>query len=274
MYNSYYKIDISLELLRAISLPNSDIPYILVVCVDNIKYEFLIRRRQSNKLLIMGNGAYDRTQTLPVFQRHSWMDDLDYSIIYYNDPTLYLGDLSIGWCCGDKDSHYILNIANIIKIISDKLLIDNNNIVFYGSSAGGFTSLMLATLFEDSIAIVNNPQISIPKFSKQHFEKLCDVCFPNEAYGDVLLKYDDRLNIVSFMKKEKYLPRIFYLQNIWCEHDMVTQYYPFIKDLQKKIVSVDINSFLETVFYFSEDLGHNPLPKDKTIFFIKKYMEK
>lgn len=274
MRNMYTEVSISFELLQKVSLPDSAIPFILSVSKDNKTYEFLIKYKNSNKLLVMGNGAYDKkNQNLPLFQRHSWINDIDSSIIYYNDPTLYLGDISIGWCCGDKNNHYLLDIADIIKIISHKFNIYSNNILFYGSSAGGFTSLMLSTLFKDSTALVNNPQTSIPDFSNNHFKLLCNVSFPDMPVEEVLKQFQERFFVYSFMIKHQNIPKIKYLQNIYCKHDMDTQCLPFINKLKNsKDIEFAPNSF-ELHLYFNKLLGHNPLDKDKSIFYINNTLK-
>lgn len=273
MQCSYIRLNTSINLLKESALPSSDVPYILTIQQNGVNYEFLIRYKNSKKALIFGNGAYDKIQSLPLFQRHSWIDDLDHTVIYYNDPTLYLGDISIGWCCGSKDDHYLINIAEILKIIIDKFSVDNNKVVFYGSSAGGFTSMMLSTLFKGSTALVNNPQVYVNKFSEAHFLKLCEICFPNESPKDVLSKYEDRLNLPAFIKKQNYFPRIKYLQNAYCHYDMKTQCVPFISDLETSDKFLFSPERIDFIFYFDRNLGHNPLSKEKSLYYINEALK-
>lgn len=51
----------------------------------------------------------------PYFQRHSWMNEFQDSIIYYNDPTLYLGKVSLAWGQGTSDRFYLKDIAVLIE---------------------------------------------------------------------------------------------------------------------------------------------------------------
>ena len=76
-----------------------DEKFIFTVNYKNVKYEFFMNlQTESNKLLVMGNGAFNPEKgSLPVFQRSSWVDEIDESVIIYNDPTLYKGKINLGW---------------------------------------------------------------------------------------------------------------------------------------------------------------------------------
>jgi predicted rRNA methylase YqxC with S4 and FtsJ domains len=61
----------------------------------------------------------------------------------------------------------------ILKILISQLKIPEYNVLFYGSSAGGFMSLMLAGMFDNSIAVVNNPQTVVHNYYQRHVLILC-----------------------------------------------------------------------------------------------------
>ena len=60
---------------------------------------------------------------------------------------------------GKIDDWYLLVIADIIQILALKNNIKPKNVLFFGSSGGGFTAIMLSTFIKNSSVIVNNPQI-------------------------------------------------------------------------------------------------------------------
>ena len=82
------------------------------------------------------------------------MDEFEDTVIYYNDPTLYLGKLSLGWGQGELNRFYLQDIANILEIVFVKLKVDSKNVLFYGSSGGGFMSLILAGFVKGSTALL------------------------------------------------------------------------------------------------------------------------
>lgn len=273
MLKTFRTIHIDIDFLNEFELPCTDKPFILCVNENNVKYEFLIKLNLSKKMLVLGSGAYDSNKIqLPVFQRYTWIDDFDDVVIYYNDPTLYLDKINIGWGVGFQEKHYIETIYKIIESISKKLFIENNNIVFYGSSAAGFMSMMLATLLKGSTALVNNPQTFVYKFWESHYSSVMNTSFPQMDIEQALKKFFYRLDIIEFFKRKKYIPHIRYLQNIACEHDMITQFNPFMKNLES-LGNILINE-VEFVLYYNQELGHNPLPKEETLLHINESLNR
>lgn len=98
MFDNFKKITINENDLVDFKLSYE--PTYLTILIESVKYEFLIHlKKGSKKALVLGSGAYDpkKGHTPPIFHRHSWMDDIKDNVIYYNDPTLYLGDMNLGW---------------------------------------------------------------------------------------------------------------------------------------------------------------------------------
>ncbi|WP_413378306.1 hypothetical protein [Alkalihalobacillus sp. 1P02AB] len=141
----------------------------LTVKKEGVLFEFLLyRRNNSNKAIVFGSGAINRTKLQPpLFNRFSWIDKFDENCIYYNDPTLYLSDdLNIGWGYGEKDRHYLSEVGEILIHLYKKMKIHPKNALYYGSSAGGFQSLILASKLK-GIAVVNNPQTKIENYYQE-----------------------------------------------------------------------------------------------------------
>lgn len=220
--------------LESVELPLDELFY-LQVNDDNIKYEFLIRFSSSNKNVIcLGSGAYSPKESIspPIFRRHTWQSEFEESVIYYNDPTLYNDpDLLLGWGVGKNDKWYLQNIAEIIIRLAKKNHIDSKNILFFGSSGGGFTALMLATIIKKSSVLVNNPQMFLFNYLKAPFNKMIDSCFDNSDLDKILKKYKYRFDVVELFKREKYMPQISYVVNINSENDILNQLIPFINSL-------------------------------------------
>ncbi len=167
LLDQYKKINISYEELWQLDFQTTE-PFILKVDWDKVTYEFLIRiKPNASNTIVFGSGAggfQEQPIGPPIFHRHSWMDEFEDTVIYYNDPTLYLGKLSLGWGQGELDRFYLQDIANILEIVFTKLKIDSKNVLFYGSSGGGFMSLILAGFVKGSTAFINNPQTNLLKW--------------------------------------------------------------------------------------------------------------
>ncbi|MBJ3792668.1 glycosyl transferase, partial [Bacillus sp. OA1] len=169
---------------------------------DKVTYEFLIRiKPDASNTIVFGSGAggfQEQPIGPPIFHRHSWMDEFEDTVIYYNDPTLYLGKLSLGWGQGELNRFYLQDIANILEIVFAKLKVDSKNVLFYGSSGGGFMSLILAGFVKGSTALINNPQTNLLKWIPVPINLVFDLSYPNLSREEVEEKFGERINVVKF----------------------------------------------------------------------------
>jgi len=270
MLNKYENIHTTFEKIDEINLTSRS-PFILTVNWDNVKYEFLIRANSSsNELLVFGSGAYDPAKMKPpIFQRHSWTEHFDSNMIYYNDPTLYLGQMSLGWGHGTDDAFFLEKIATVIEKLMTKMSVKAEDTLFYGSSGGGFMSMVLAGYIKGSKALVNNPQTIIPNYYQTHVNRLLEAAHPSLPTEESAKKYITRLNVLEFFKEINYMPYIFYLQNTACDHDVVKHFMPFVRGLNTLKDTLTYNR-LTVEMYSNKEQGHNPLELEDTIYYINK----
>ena len=156
----------------------------LKVTHNNVEYDFVVKLSSKNKNLIaFGSGAFSRDKTTrsgklinpPYIHRWSWYKYFDESFIAYADPMFYLDEkLTLGWYVGTKD-WYLEIISEIIKKIAMNHNISNKNMLFFGSSGGGFSSIGLACLIKDSKALVNISSFSVKDITEQHYINLINV---------------------------------------------------------------------------------------------------
>lgn len=181
LLDQYKKINISYEELWQMDFQTTE-PFILKVDWGKVTYEFLIRIKPgASNTIVFGSGAggfQEQPIGPPIFHRHSWMEEFEDTVIYYNDPTLYLGKLSLGWGQGELDRFYLQDIANILEILFTKLNIDSKNVLFYGSSGGGFMSLILAGFVKGSTVLINNPQTNLLKWIPVPINLVFDLSYP------------------------------------------------------------------------------------------------
>ena len=208
----------------------------LEVIRDSVKYEFIIHlKSNSDKLLVMGPGAindnsnHDRSR--PIFHRWSW--EFDVSTIHFNDPTLYLSDNILGgWGLGSMDNWYLKKISNIFNILISKFGLKNENVIFYGSSLGGFMSIMLATMVKDSVAIAEIPQLDVMNWSK-HWKFLRENLFDNLSDEYIRERFGYKLDVINLMKIEKYIPNAYLLLDCSHDYDFKNIYLPFFNRLNE-----------------------------------------
>lgn len=259
-----------------------DIPFELHVNYKNIIYCLIIKFSSKNKNLIcFGPGAHARNSknskgeliNPPYFDRWSWHKYFDESFIAYADPIfLYDPKITLGWFVGDEHQWYLETLYLIIKKLSKQQEILNENILFYGSSGGGFVSVGLGTLMKGSKVLINNSQFFIMNYDKYHIENLMRLLKQsfNENSTEIIVDMiKHRLNVVELFKKEKYIPKITYYLNLESETDFNNQYLPLVNELSK----LDFYEDQFNVKFYKEkkDNPHEPLETKKTLNIIKLF---
>ncbi|WP_130860473.1 hypothetical protein [Gracilibacillus phocaeensis] len=240
----------------------------LNVVKDNITYEFLLHiRENSKKAVVFGSGAYNPEKVAPpIFNRLSWCDYFDETCIYYNDPTLYLSEeLTIGWGYGTNKKHYIEEIADILEILYKRINVHPKHVLYFGSSAGGFQSLMLGSKLK-GLVVVNNPQTIIGNYYVSSVRNLL-----NCLRGDSL--DPERSVVTNYFEKNNYVPAIMYIQNMASEHDMVAHFTPFIDELSKIKPNYIGNRRLRTLMYMNHEKGQSLLNTRETVKVIKNNLK-
>ena len=272
------------------SLPNNLIP--LITNVDRTKnnhrfdllegrYTYVYRyqgielifyghiKPNCDKLIILLPGAVNRSKGIYNFQRHSWSDEIDGSVLVFLDPTIANeNNINIGWFQGDSHNYAIPILENLIKEILKSNSFRESNLTLFGSSAGGFTCLKLADSFLNSSVKVINPQTIIYNYSIKEVNKLIEWIYPNNK-PELTAEQKERLR-VSLNLKDRLKPIIYY-QNKHDGHHVYKHLEPLLNTLPS-----DSYSFLEDekeldevalkIFYYEdEESGHSPPNKEDTL---------
>jgi len=268
----YKELQLNYSELKSVSLTEKNAT-IYSINKDNYKYEFLIKpkpKSNKNKLIVMASGAYDAQKgLLPNLQRHSWMDEIDGNVIYFNDPTLYLKKMNLGWGQGTEDIFFLENISKMIEVFAHKMSVLNENILFYGSSAGGFMSLVLGGYVKKSSVLINNPQTIVPNYYKSPVIQMYEASYEGFSNNEIEKRFKNRLDIRAFYSEINYVPNIYYLQNAACKNDMSQHYLPF-NDFMYSNLEKQLDGNFISHLYWDEEAQHNPLDKQTTLDFINK----
>lgn len=138
--------------------------------IDNILFEcFYYSKEKSNKMYVILNGGGMTPHTpRPVFKRWSFYSVLDGIFLNIADPMYeeYDGDMYVAWYYGKKQQPYLDYVVEIVKKIAVQKAIKRENIIFYGSSGGGYAALYCSCKLQGTKAIAINPQIKLKLFSR------------------------------------------------------------------------------------------------------------
>lgn len=243
-------------------------PIIYEILWNDVKFEFLVNwRKGSHQAVVFGTGAVEKAKSkLPIFSRNTWMQDLPCSGIWYFDPTVYLGDATLCWCYGTNRRWYLEDISVIIKRILDKFGVKMSDALFFGSSGGGYTAAILASMLHGKATAIN-PQWILLNYYAEHVKRFQETVLKS---GEKLL--DERIRAISLFQRESSFPFIHQIQNIQAERDITTQLIPFLSEITA--AQVDCGGRLIVEFYSAEG-GHGAMPsKDETLRFILEDLER
>lgn len=249
----------------------NDMLYILEVKKDNVKYEYLLNRKTcSDKLIVFNNGAIAGGNVkYPVFQRHSWAPNLKTSSVFCMDPTLYVNDLSVGWGIGKNEDYYLENSSLILKTIIEKMNIKLENTVIYGTSAGGFLSIIMGIYLKGAIVVADNTQLDVSNWAFiSAVDYVMEYCFDNIG---IALKYPERFNVVDAFIKHNYVPKIYLHVNLCSKVDNSMQLVPFLKKVETMKDIKEYNN-VEIILHYEEKKGHDGLSQDEALNEIYKLL--
>ncbi|MCX0402923.1 glycosyltransferase, partial [Clostridium perfringens] len=242
--------------LNNISIKN-DTMYVLRVLKDNVPYEYLINRKSnSDKLIVFNNGAIaGGNVNVPVFQRHSWANKIKTSSVFCMDPTIYIDDyLQTGWGVGKNENYYLENSSLILKTIIEKMNISLDNTVIYGTSAGGYLSIIMGIYLKGAKVVADNAQLDTTRWIfKEALDSVITFCFDNVSDS---LKYKERFSIIEAFKKSGYVPKIYLHVNLCSVADNSTQLVPFLCSMEESNDILGYND-IEVILHYEKEKGHN-----------------
>lgn len=179
------------------------------------RFDYYFSPRQSSTLLVFFPGALTANKRyVPAFHRWSWAFQLPaYDVLGLSDPTLYLDEHLLGGWLQGKSVDWVLT-RSLSHLQAFQSLRKYENIVFCGSSLGGFVALQAATLSVDNfmgarvMVYAENPQISLMKYwITRHMNLLASVCYGVRSLNDVSSQFHSRLDIVSLITSQNHIPR-------------------------------------------------------------------
>ncbi len=249
-----------------------DCLYVLRVIKDGVPYEYLIHRRSDNdKLIVFNNGAVaEGNVSVPIFQRHSWANLLKTSAVFCMDPTLYLNNfLQIGWGIGKNENYYLENSSLILAKIINKMGIRLENTAIYGTSAGGYLSIIMGIYLKGAKVVADNAQLDVRHWIfKDALDSVVTFSFDNISAA---LNYKERFNIVDAFEKHHYVPKIYMHVNLCSTADNSTQLVPFLKDAEAMRNITEYND-IEVILHFAPDKGHNGLNMEDALTFLYRIL--
>jgi hypothetical protein len=201
---------------------------------ENFTYQCLWRPHwtgEHDRLFVLFHGAQVRTENGPYWPRWSW--DFPGDVLAISDPTLDISldeDMTITWYAGSFGEYALEKITRIVKSVAKYKNIQEKDIVFYGSSGGGFAAIAASRYIPNSLAVSINGQTDILKYYSgpgSRFQALVRNVFPGFSVQSAYEKYFERFNLVETYKPRE--GRILYVQDKLDTHHYENHYLPFMR---------------------------------------------
>lgn len=215
----------------------------------------------NNDTIIIFLPSVRKKNIYPFYPRQSWKNDLKnkYDLLFLSDPYQNMDDYQTSggsWYINTSGKSFIYELAQMINdFVTNK---GYKNLIFYGSSMGGYTAICLAFLCENSIAIAECPQTILEKHSGSSY---------------VLNKFNvtECLDPISFFRKESQPKSVSIACSIY-DHHLDSHVMPFIKNIKK----LDFDFSLSTHLFSSNAYanGHVALNKEDAITLIDETYRK
>jgi hypothetical protein len=204
----------------------------------------------------------------PVFHRWTWALQLkELFVLSLSDPSLYASNLHANWFQSGDEIDYFSEIAHFIKKIAVHLNVDESKIILYGSSMGGFGSLMIGANIPNALSIAEVPQIDLRNYSiASSLRQLESAHFGGRSIEQYATIHPHRINVLDRYLKFECAPSTHIITN---EADPEFKaHIKFISDL-KGIGSRIKYSGSTTITCLSEASGHKPLETAAAIKIIR-----
>lgn len=187
--------------------------------IGSMTYNLLKGVFREGRLYVMLGGAVgnrDQVQ-LPRFNRFSWQDLFPGTLVCIADPTLYLDNkLQLGWYIGTPEHNVAHNIVRIVNAICKKLSLKKEDVVFYGSSGGGYAALQCcAYMGGGATAIAINPQVKIVNYKVDVVNAFLTSCFHGISKNEAVCLYEKRFSAIeAWQENSASMSRCLIVQNI------------------------------------------------------------
>lgn len=191
--------------------------------------EFELSRDRSKTLLVVFHGALEHYALLPIFSGAQVTSDLDVARVSFTDPSLYLSPtLPLAWFAG---SYAQPDLQTAISLLVRKLArsVGATRIIFFGSSGGGFASLIQAATNPGSTAVVANAQTDILRYHQQHVRNYLQLAWNDDR--DKFIESVEFSALRAFRESEN-RPKVVYMQNSTDTFHIEGHLNPFLNSCQ------------------------------------------
>lgn len=172
-------------------------------------FDYFLHPKGNKTLVVMLPSALmAANRRVPHFYRWSWSALMpEFDVLCVSDPMLYLSEeVLAGWMTGRADDNLIERIDD--HLVKLQKLLGYENILFAGSSLGGYVGLLLAASAKDrglklgkGGVYAENPQIDLLQFGKLGPQNLiAQLVYGVETAAQIPEPFQERWNAAKYLE--------------------------------------------------------------------------
>ena len=270
--NQHYDMEKSCQFYDCKDLVRENLKNRFSVYLGNVLFDLLLKEPEQSEdkknLFVIFTASREPSEAIPVFKRNSYMPFCPGYVLNVSDPMLSMyKQLRMGWFYGTRKEAYIEYLAVIVNRIRELLGIENRNVYFFGSSAGGYASLQISNYLDGTNHIAVNPQIDLKQTSANSMV--------SKLLGATVDEKDPfRRNETSDIIKENISTnRYLIIQNLTDENHCSKHLFPMLKNLNVSELNYGLNQVHDNMLVWIYDvIGGHVAQGDRLIFSQAVYM--
>lgn len=225
-------------------------------------FHCLFSRGEQNRLFVLLTAAIRRGHhPIPSFNRWKWRKRFPGHVLCIADPTLAASStLEIAWYLGDQKRDATTDMARLVGRVAGLLGVPASGIVSYGSSAGGFAAMALASRLNGSMAVAINPQTDATKYKPRQVKAMADHCFPGRDIEAIRTEYASRLDMATALAPTT--SRVLLVQNTKDEEHWEPHFLPFSRQFGIPAETGRSENRRHASIIYSHDSGHASEPPE------------
>lgn len=226
-------------------------------------------RAEADRIVVFLPGAQDpkSQRRVPFFHRWAWQADLPGAhVIALGDPAIALDDrLRGGWFMHARYD-LVADLASIVRQIADSLEVPHENVVFHGSSIGGYGAIAMASHLHGASALSEIPQIDVALWPFTGSQRLLEAHF-GEPMSEFRKRHPERVNLLDRLRYANLVPAFTLITNLTDPtYDLQLAFIADVAALEceslgkQRLVVTDLVA------------GHKPLPKPVALEYLQGFI--
>lgn len=191
--------------------------------------DFYSRLQRSEEIIVTFHGAGDLTKlTYPLFTRVQSLKSKAPAMMSFADPTMLLDPdrkIMLSWYLGGPGWDPLPTILGVIRKAIRKC--GAKHIAFLGGSGGGFAALRASSMVPGSMAFVQDPQVTIAKYSTRVVQTYFDTAWPGWSHRSLMNAFPERFDMASHYRTAQPQNFVYYAQNATDHSHVLKHYEPF-----------------------------------------------